>query len=228
MVNELQDSPGRRHLKRWRRHWGDLGQAVYPIPGNHDYDRGGSLDTWWKDGASQLGTKAVWFERRSFALGLPTMRVFGVDSGPTGRRIDPSQLDGLLAIAGGMPSVPWTIIAVHAPVSPVSVHMNAPMTRASVDAITEFSSAVDADLLISGHEHVYARQDGRQVPARAQVIVGGGGAEPYPIIRTGLRAQATGRHFLIVEATSRRLEGRAYGADGECFDAWAWDRARSR
>jgi 3',5'-cyclic AMP phosphodiesterase CpdA len=223
MANELPSPPARRHFRRWRNGWGDLGDRVYPVPGNHDYGRSG-LRHWWEQAAAQLGTDAQWFENRAFLLATPLVRVFGLDCGPTAKHLDQAQLDWL-ADRGDTtsPSPPWTIIALHVPLVPVSIHINRPMSARSCERLGRFASLVGAQLLVCGHEHVYARLDAPGDSAWSQVTVGGGGADPYPIVRAGLRSGASRRHFLVLGIGRDRLEGMAYDFGGECFDSWTWD-----
>lgn len=225
MANELSNVPKPRQVRRWSRAWGDLRYRVYPVPGNHDYEVTGALATWWAHAASRMGTAAQWFERRAFLLDLPAVSVFGVDCGPTGRRVDQAQLDWLTGRARVIEDdrVRWRIVALHGPLEPVSLHMNQPMLRASRQSLSRFASGIGADLLVCGHEHLYARTDIPAPSARCQVTVGGGGADLYPIVRTDLRSVASRRHILVLDVTNRHLEGRALGMDGECFDSWRWE-----
>jgi 3',5'-cyclic AMP phosphodiesterase CpdA len=223
MANELSSAPARRHFRRWRNGWGDLRDRVYPVPGNHDYGRSG-LRHWWEQAAAQVGGDAQWFENRAFLLATPLVRVFGLDCGPTAKHLDQAQLDWLADRAGSTaPSAPWSIIALHVPLVPVSIHMNSPMSARSSERLSRFASLVGAQLLVCGHEHVYARLDSPDGSALSQVTVGGGGADPYPIVHAGLRSSASRRHFLLLGIGPDRLEGMAYDFGGECFDSWTWD-----
>lgn len=223
MANELAGAPGGRHLRRWRRRWGDLADRIYPVPGNHDYAADGSLETWWDHAASRLGARAEWYERRAFALRLPGVAIFGLDSGPTARTLDEAQLDWLSARAIADDSAPWTIVVLHGPATPVSLHMNSRMSRDALEALGGFIEVCGAQLVVSGHEHLYARVDGAP-PVRAHVIVGGGGAGLYPVVRADLRAGESRHHHLVVDVTHDALRGAAIGTDGERFDAWEWHR----
>jgi hypothetical protein len=104
----------------------------------------------------------------------------------------------------------------------VSIHMGSSMTNESRDAVIRFAEAAGAQLLISGHEHVYARSGDLPASALTQVIVGGGGADLYPVVRTGLRAAASRHHHLIIDASPDRLHGRAMDCDGQELDSWTW------
>lgn len=222
IANELAGSPRPRQFRKWRQAWGSLADRVYPIPGNHDYARDGSIDAWWDGAAARLGGSADWFDRRAFALELPEVVVLGLDCGPDGRSLDQAQLDWMTRRAAQAGPVPWRIIALHGPLSPVSIHMNAPMSAASEEGVRRLAAAAGAQLLVSGHEHLYARSGPSEPPVRAEVTVGGGGADLYPVIRSGLLAAESRHHHLIIDASRDELRGTAVGEDGRVFDTWAW------
>jgi 3',5'-cyclic AMP phosphodiesterase CpdA len=221
VANELRRAPRPRHFRRWRRRWGEAGDRVYPVPGNHDLGADGSLGDWWEGAASRLGRAATWFERRSFVLTLPHVTVLGVDSSRPAEGEDPQF--AWLAEACRSAATPWRILAIHQPIEPVSLHLSHPMADAARERVVALAEQVGARLVVCGHEHLYARAEGVwSSRVRAQVTAGGGGAALYPVVRPGLRAAVSRHHHLEIELEPDVLRGRAIAWDGDCIDAWHW------
>jgi predicted phosphodiesterase len=225
MVNEVDGPPRPRHLRRWRARWKPVAERTYAIPGNHDYGADGSLRLWWEVAAARLGGEATWYEERAFVLELPGVAVLGLDSGPSGRRVDAGQLEWMSARASELDGAAWRIIAVHGPLAPVSIHMSRPMHETSQEGVRRLAVLAGAQLVVSGHEHVYARTGPVEPPIRAQVVVGGGGAAAYPVLRSDLHASAAIPHHLLVTCSSERLTGRAVSDRGGLIDDWTWTAA---
>ncbi|MCL4234736.1 MAG: metallophosphoesterase [Deltaproteobacteria bacterium] len=80
------------------------------------------------------------------------------------------------------------------------------------------------DLVLSGHDHFYARHELHGIP---HVITAGGGAalyDAYPDIETwdGFRAHARDHHYMIAEVASDRIDFEVYSiTNGELLDAFS-------
>jgi hypothetical protein len=136
--------------------------------------------------------------------------------------VDPAQLDWMRERAAAGSPTPWRVVAIHAPLVPVSIHTSRPMAEESRYAVLRFAEDVGAQMLVCGHEHVYARTSDLGATLRAQVVVGGGGADVYPVVRADLRAGESRHHHLVVNATTDRLHGVAVDRAGNPFDSWTW------
>src|SRR6185503_1491604 len=87
------------------------------------------------------------------------------------------------------------------------------------------------DLVMGGHSHIYERF--RPVAAAhgpnswpiTHITTGGGGAPLYASYpHPALSAQATTNHFVVIEATPTKLNGRAFTTNNTLIDRFEWKK----
>lgn len=112
----------------------------------------------------------------------------------------------------------WTIAVWHHPVySPGTVHGSTPGMRPRLPRLL---ARAGVDLVLSGHDHVYAASE----PLRGvrYVVTGGGGSRLYGCRPAWFAAACASRHhFVVVTARRRRLEVRAVPARGSALHSFS-------
>jgi hypothetical protein len=144
--------------------------------------------------------------------------VVGLDAGPRADIVDASQLLWVRSYLHGLPDRPrLLIVACHAPAHPVSEHIGSSLDARPVDRDIFWTTMVDlgAQLVISGHEHLYAR---REAGGLTQVISGGAGATAPPFVSEEAAESSRERHFVLVSADDERLDVTCLALTGAVID----------
>jgi hypothetical protein len=183
---------------------------LFPTPGNHDATRDSAY-------------------RAAFATPLEADRHYAFDWGPAhlvslATWALEDDADGAarwladdLARAAGRP---WRIVFLHEPLYGAGVKSTVPGLRERLGPILE---AGRVDLVLAGHEHVYARTEPvcTHVPGTGvlHVTSGGGGADLGPGLSHPFFARtAAVVHYLRVRVGPRTLRLRAVALDGTLVD----------
>jgi hypothetical protein len=124
-------------------------------------------------------------------------------------------LERELTKADAEPSLVWRIVVAHA--GPWSVGPHGPNEKLVNARIPELLAQHQVDLLLSGHDHLYARGDAGRVK---YIVSGGGGAPLYSVVShppTSRRAESA-YHFVEVTTDGDSLRIVARRPDGEELD----------
>lgn len=122
---------------------------------------------------------------------------------------------------------PWKIVFLHIPMFNIGGHASS----WGHDAYLPLFHETRVDLVIAGHSHLYERF--RPIAPRTQpsawpiayVTSGGGGAGLHPSYdHPALACRATTNHFIVFDATSKRLRGRTYLTSGKVLDEFSLTR----
>jgi acid phosphatase type 7 len=164
--------------------WRDAQLRVYPALGNHELSGGveKGVNEWWKAFPELNGMR--WY---SVALGdrITLIELDSTSDLTSGSR----QIAWLRAqLAALPPTVDFVMISLHhPPVADIQTHLHVDHNpRPNEIALRDFLARVTpsmhaAVVVIAGHIHNYERAE---VDGITYLVSGGGGAEPYPVIRT--------------------------------------------
>jgi hypothetical protein len=155
--------------------WGKFKDRTWPAPGNHEYLTAGA--------APYFNYFGVAAGRGYYSLKLGSWRVFSLDSNLAGAAQE-AQLAWLRAELKRDPAR-CTLAYWHHPLYSSGMHGNIARMKPAWQALYQ----AGAELVLSGHDHVYERfapqdADGRRDDARGlrQFVVGTGGAFPTPML----------------------------------------------
>ena len=118
-------------------------------------------------------------------------------------------------------NAPWKVVFLHYPVFNIGGHGTGWGHAAYLPLFHE----AKVDLVLSGHSHIYERF--RPVAAAqgpnswpiTHITTGGGGAPLYASYpHPALSAQATTNHFVVIEATPTKMNGRTFTTNGVSID----------
>ena len=204
---------------------------VAPVAGNHEYDKAFEdtprerrvLGTHWRHAHALPGNGAPGAEASSYWFDMHDVRVVVLD-GTSALELGTarSQADWLDALLRGNPRS-WSVVAIHQPMfSPRRDRDNALLQQHLLPVIERHR----VDLVLQGHDHVYARRPGL-VPGRAtpQYVVSVAGAKQY---RLSERARAEmapvaedTQLFQVVRVADGELRYEARTATGRLYDAFS-------
>ena len=206
--------------RRFFRPYGRVLERVplYTTPGNHDY---GSRSGYRMAFAPIAGGPRA---GRAYAFEWAGAHFVAVPSPEAGA---PDTAAWLARTLERIPPVAWRTVFLHEPPYSPGLKRVTPGIRARLSPILQ---AAHVDLLLAGHEHLYARSepicdvvpDARLV----EVISGGGGANLDPSAegrRGNFPVVDSKTHYVRVTVTREALHLRAIGIDGTTLD-----RARVR
>ena len=178
----------------------DGGVRFRSVLGNHDIMSDG--------GKAELAEDRFGFKGRNFVLRKRGVRFVMADS----NSLDKSWLRDALVVDDGDR---WTVVVFHHPVySPGTGHGSTPGFR---DSLTDLFARKGVDLVLNGHDHIYAVTEPRK--KIRYVVTGGSGAFLYGCKNKGFVDACKARHhFLYVVADAEDLRVRAVGPNGEPFD----------
>jgi predicted phosphodiesterase len=112
----------------------------------------------------------------------------------------------------------WTIVLMHFPVFPASPHH--PVTADFRPYLPRLFSRQGVDLVINGHEHLYAVTHPRR--GVRYVTTGGGSASPHPCGSPSYTETCLVKyHFLSVTVKGDRLKVQAVAPGGRVFDRFS-------
>lgn len=210
----------RRHAAKWHRVWGDLVDRLISVPGNHDYDRD-SGHAWTSSAAWETSRGYRRFEGgHAFVLQFPEVTVIGLDAGPHAQSVSPAQRAWVASALIAEPTRPHRIAVVHSPAFPVSQHIGSALDAfpESRDDLWSFLEDVGVGLVISGHEHLYARRTIlRRVPI-VQMITGGAGAALSPVLSADISEAHSSHHAVALDVSPHEIRGEAFTPSGLILD----------
>ena len=126
---------------------------------------------------------------------------------------------------------PWKIVILHIPIFNFGGHGS----RWGQAAYLPLFHQAKVDLVIGGHSHIYERfypvapTTGPDRWPITHITTGGGGAPLSTTLRhPALAAQAATNHFLVIEATPTKLQGRAFTTNNTLIDTFEMKKARGR
>lgn len=213
--------PTRFAFRRWRRALGPLAHQVLAVPGNHDYGRPPDpLRKWRLSIQQKCSRRAEWFDRRAFVADFPGVVIFGLDAGPRAERVDEAQLAWLRREADRRSSEVHRVVCVHAPLFPVSAHRGSSLDAHVVarDRLYELLRDLGVILVLSGHEHVYARTKFGSERTLTQVVTGGAGARLYPVAGDAADVAFSAPHYVLVEVSAKDVCVSAVDLEGRLRD----------
>lgn len=121
----------------------------------------------------------------------------------------------------------WRIVAIHHPPFPSTDYKrNDPICRRVLNELTPIFERHGVHLILSGHEHIYQRNQPRragaflpQGPGAVYVTSGGGGSQNYdPGDDPYIAASASGPHYLRIDVTSSSLRAEVVDPYGKILD----------
>lgn len=210
----------------------ETGGKYFPVipllltPGNHDYS-GRVLDSHWKYQFSFPGNGPKAFDGICYLVDYPQVRIISFDSAAgheledensAEMKLQTSWLDSVLAHNPKK----WTILTTHLPVySPKSSRDN-PVLRKNIQPIIE---KYGVDLVLTGHDHSYARGSASDNPLTKKppvYVVSVSGSKMYDvgdkpwIQKSGVSVQL----FQEITINGNKLCFKAITADGNIFDTF--------
>jgi predicted phosphodiesterase len=211
---------GRRRRRRWLGTWGALADRLVTVPGNHDYgSRTASPFTWH----GRWGADDRFQKRRgdgAFLLAHHEVTVLGLDTGARAMRVDASQMLWARSALSATDPRASRIAVLHSPAFPTSRHIGSSLDAdpRSRDLLWEMLEDEDFGLVVTGHEHLYARRTIHRRRPIVQVTVGGAGATLTPPIARDIDAAVAAHHVLIADAGPDRLVAEARSLDDLTLD----------
>jgi len=132
-------------------------------------------------------------------------------------------------LAQPRPKGMWTIVQFHVP--PFGVSAGRGINLSVVDALVPLLEKHRVDLVVSGHDHHYARTHPLAPKAGGRgivyIVTGGGGAPLYtPRPRPWAVSVSKTRHFILCEARPEELRVETRTADGRVIDRFRLKRGR--
>ena len=177
----------------------DAGVRWRAVLGNHDVGT--------NNGRPELDEPAFGMKRRNYVVRKKGVRFVMWNS------TDPNR-DWLRRNVGAEPGDRWTVVSFHHPVFTPGPHGNTPGFSPSLPRLF---ARKGVDLVVNGHDHLYARMP----PKRRvrYVVTGGGGAGMYDCLDPSITEVCIERHhFLYVVARPEKLIVRAVPISGGPID----------
>lgn len=183
----------------------DDGIEFHSVLGNHDIETDG--------GAAQMADPRFGMPARNFTWSRGPVSFVMLDTNETPTEAELAWLDDAIEAAEDSP---WTVVVFHQPpFSPGAEHGSSLVLRA---LLADRFSGGGVDLVINGHEHLYARA---AVDGVTYVVTGGGGREltacadplapPYEFCRSV-------HEFVGFEASEHLLRLTAYTSSGATIE----------
>jgi hypothetical protein len=217
------------------------------VPGNHDEHRPPDAaaptkvfevsPSWWAhfalpaNGPADIGPVG----RQFFYLDYQGVRFVAIDANPFANedyvesereRVQASVIAWLRTVLAGNPNR-WTIVIQHQPLYPVAKDRDYPAMRTLLGRLYD---EFNVDLVLQGHDHVYARtwklRGGRRVPddePGTVYVISVAGAKMYEL--TGrhqdlmARSVSGSQMFQVVGVDAAQLSLSAFSADGQLVDS---------
>ncbi len=166
----------------------------------------GNHDVMTRSGRPQLREPAFGMKARNYVVRKRGVRFVMVDSNDLDREVLRANLR---AEAGDL----WTVVVMHHPVySPGTGHGSTP----GFETLPRMFARRGVDLVLSGHDHLYAVS--KPLRGIRYVVTGGGGAGLYGCRAAWFSARCVPRHhFLEVAAAADELVVRAIPPRGRAF-----------
>lgn len=213
----------RRGLRRWVRDMTPLRDRLFAIAGNHDFDAGGDLSGYMA-ALEELGCGPA--RRGRFRLDLEGLVLLGLTVPHGANAVAPEDLrwceESFATAAAGAARV----VAVHQPLFPIAgrigISLDADPRRR--DELLASMRAWRVDVVVSGHEHLYARRwiaDGV-----LQIAAGGGGARSERAVFGHADHTANQEHFVVLVPGDGTLGVEARSADGDLLDRFSLEIRR--
>jgi 3',5'-cyclic AMP phosphodiesterase CpdA len=214
----------------YREFWTDV--PVYPTPGNHDY-KTDSAQPYLDNFVLPRVALTEIDQERYYAIDWGVVHWSGIDSQEAMYRTNTTpgddQFDWLDDDLTKTDRA-WKIAGWHYP-----PYSGQPGRAPDIFAWGRTRPAVEAkgvQLVLTGHNHMYERFANIHDDARTAdglgttyIVTGGGGASTYEIGTHPLQtAVAKEHHFMVFEATSCTLHGKAIATDGALLDEFTLDR----
>lgn len=192
-----------------------------PVPGNHEYgDNGGGykLTESWKPHFTLPETGPDGLEERAYFVDYQGVRVVGLNS----KEKLSEQAGWLAQVLADNPNR-WTVLTFHHPIFSAARNRDNEEMRGLWKPIMD---KYGVDLVLQGHDHVYARGRG------PQETFGSGGGAVYVISMSGPkmygksgdrwmdRAGENIQLFQVISVTPDTLHYRAMTPTGEVYDAF--------
>lgn len=196
--------------------------AFYATPGNHDLSTDSAFRPMFAQETLPHSPAGA-----QYAFDWGPLHVLSISSRELGLEAD-AERDWIAADLAAARDRPWRVAFIHDPVySPGSKYTVRGLRRTLVPIL----EAGRVDLLVTGHEHLYARADPSCVhdpDARVlQIVTGGGSADlDRAVPDPAFSVIASRTQYLRVRATPRTLDVKAIGLDGRVLDRIRLDRDR--
>jgi 3',5'-cyclic AMP phosphodiesterase CpdA len=205
----------------WRQAWAGLSRRVLAVPGNHDYRTPTSRPWSWRGRwAGSPGFRG--HESGAFLLRLAPLTILGLDTGPRADGIADEQL--AWAEQELHPREVGVRIALfHAPAFPVSEHIGSSLDAHpdARDLTWARLEELGVQLVVNGHEHLYARRTVHRQRRIVQIITAGAGARLAPVLTADVDAAYAAHHAVLLHAHAEGLFGEAFTTDGTVLDRFA-------
>jgi 3',5'-cyclic AMP phosphodiesterase CpdA len=187
--------------------------AIVPVPGNHDL-RWGSVYRLLFDGAALARSPSRL--HYAFDWGPAHFTVLSSREFADASAAERAWLHGDLERARGRP---WQIVLLHDPLYSPGGKWS-PRMRALLGPLIE---ATGVDLVLAGHQHLYART--RPICAEerrggtVQIVSGGGGANLDAVgAHPNFPRVVSTTHYVLVRVGPERLDAKAVDVDGRVID----------
>ena len=172
--------------------------------GNHDIVTG--------NGRPELDEPAFGMKGRNYVVRVGGVRFVIADSNDLKR-------DWLRQALRTRAGDRWTVVAFHHPVYSPGTHGSEPGLR---ERVASMFARKGVDLVVNGHDHLYAVTKPRR--GIRYVVTGGGGAGLYECSEASFSARCEERfHFVYVIAGDDSLWVRAIAPDGNVFHTFRTD-----
>lgn len=177
----------------------DDGVGFHAVLGNHDVKT--------DNGRPELDDEAFGMGGRNYVVRANGVRFVMIDSNSV-------NMDFLRRATRAREGDEWTVVAMHHPVySPGDGHGSEPGFRPRLPRLFRKRGV---DLVLQGHDHVYAVT--KPLRGIRYVVTGGGGAGLYGCTDQSFSAKCAERHhFLYVTATADELTVQAVPDEGKVF-----------
>jgi hypothetical protein len=179
------------------------GPAFFPVPGNHDYENEGAGEAAYLDYFAYLGSlndNPLWYE-----VSTGNVNLFMLDSEASSEQLVEQQgwLRAALTEASAGAPGDWNVVMFHRP--PFTSGPHEPNVEMRPEAGWEYG-AWGADLVVTGHQHVYEELEVDGLPYLVAGVGASGLVRPCPTDLTeGSQGCVEGYGAILVTATDRTL-----------------------
>ncbi|CAN5434340.1 hypothetical protein BH10ACT5_BH10ACT5_10550 [soil metagenome] len=182
---------------------GPDGPAFFPVPGNHDYENEGAGEAAYLDYFAYLGALSdnpLWYE-----VSTGNVNLFMLDSEVTSEQLAEQRdwLQAALSEAQSAGAGNWNIVMFHRP--PFTSGPHEPNVEMRPEAGWEYG-AWGADLVVTGHQHVYEELEVDGLPYLVAGVGASGLARPCPTeLADGSSGCVEGYGAILVTANDQTL-----------------------